>query len=169
MGKFTSVFGLIFLCSCIVAVPAATIQLWDLVFLPAPNPHTLGNFLQLGTWVATGTLACVWLARHRDARIESRVASAAPKGYAPKLLIKGLHGDEYIGFDPATRKIVFVDIGRNLAACQNFDFVQGWTIETEGSRAKIIFRFNCLEISSLQIPIVSSCKNDLAARLNFLL
>lgn len=168
MGKLVSWVAVLYFATCVFAIPNAARCLWFIAF----SGNKLGNatgFLLLSTWIVVGAKICMALARMRNSRIESKAKEVTPGDFVPQLEIKGLHGGEYIGFDNRLRKVVLVDIRRKYAACKTFDFIQGWTMETIGDRASIIFSFNSLEFSTLKIPVgVASC-DDLAAKLNFVL
>lgn len=168
MGKLVSLVAFIYFLSCVYALPFAVMRLWDFAF----SDQKIGNgivFVLLAAWIVAGAKFCMMLARLRDSRIESKAKAVAPKNFAPQLVIKGIHGGEYIGFDNSSRTVVLVDIRRKYAACQAFEFIQGWTIEAVGDRASLIFSFNSLDFSTLKIPIGKGWCDDLAAKLNFVL
>lgn len=166
MGKLVSWVALIYLATCTFAVPIAFMQLWDLAFSVQKLGHGIALLL-LVCWIVVGAKICLAFAASMDSRIELRAKEIAPENFTPQLVIKGLHAGEYIGFDSVARQVVLVDIRREYAACQNFDFIQGWSLETFGNRAMITFSFNSLEFSTLRIPISPTRCDDLAAKLKF--
>lgn len=88
------------------------------------------------------------------ARIMARVAKHKAKGFIPQCEVLSVIFNRYVGFDPAARKALYVDINDGTEMLMDFDNVNAWELDVDKNKPallKLLTRMPALPVVGLRI------------------
>lgn len=88
------------------------------------------------------------------ARVLARVERHKAKGFAPQWEVVSVIYNRYVGFDPKTRKALYVDVNDGTEALVDFDNVNAWELDVDKNKPallKLLTRIPALPVVGLRI------------------
>ncbi|EKS72276.1 hypothetical protein BURK_006626 [Burkholderia sp. SJ98] len=99
-------------------------------------------------------------------RVLARVANFKAKGFAPQWEVVSVIYNRYVGFDPKTRKALYVDVNDGTETLVDFDNVNAWELDVEKNKPallKLLTRVPALPVVGVRIDRrkADECKANL--------
>lgn len=102
-------------------------------------------------------LGYVWLKLVPDylrARLLARVERHKEKGFTPQWEVISILYNRYLGFDPTSRKALYVDVNDGTETLVDFDNLQAWELEVDSKGSallKLLTRITALPVIKIGI------------------
>ncbi|WAT15244.1 hypothetical protein [Xanthomonas fragariae] len=88
------------------------------------------------------------------ARVLARVERHKDNGFAPQWEVVSVFYNRYVGFDPKTRKALYVDVNDRTETLVDFDNVNAWELDVDKNKPallKLLTRIPTLPVLGLRI------------------
>ncbi len=107
----------------------------------------------------------IWPSRLK-ARVAGRVAAFKERGFAPQYEVFSVLYNRYVGFDPQTRRALYLDVNEGTETLVDFDQVNSWELDVDRNKPahlKLLTRLPALPIVGVSIDNRKACewKNNL--------
>lgn len=106
------------------------------------------------TYFAFGYLLLKSVPDMLKSRILARVAHHKARGFTPQCEVVSVVYNRYVGFDPTTRKALYVDINDGTETLVDFENVNTWELEVDKNKSallKLLTRIPDLPVVGLRI------------------